>query len=86
MIRFDAASITLLPWRRHAQAVPAQIRRHRTPSDAVATAPAADDDVPPRGCGWYVSSHDLACGLELLEGDWVDADPGGRLAAALRFD
>ncbi len=45
----------------------------------------ATDDETPGGCGWYVSSLDLAQGLELTEVEWIDADLPPHLAAALRF-
>lgn len=47
-------------------------------------APADDEDLPPRGCGWFDSSHELRQGLAISEhaadevlaslplGDWLD--------------
>lgn len=63
--------------------------RHATPAPAgrataaLEAAAPPDDDVPPRGCGWFDSSHELRQGLRVDErtdaaalaqlsvGDWL---------------
>lgn len=39
------------------------------PSDEAA---AADADLPPRGCGWFDSSHELRAGLAVIEHEVID--------------
>lgn len=59
-------------------------RPHGLESLLVGAASEPDDDRP-RGCGWFDSSHDLRCGLQIREhasadavandlplGDWLD--------------
>ena len=38
-----------------------------------AAAAASDDDEPPCGCGWFDSSHELRCGLQVTEHASPDA-------------
>lgn len=81
MIRFDVAPL-VTPWRRRASAMPLARMPVKRPQPS---APAATDDDTPGGCGWYVSSLELAQGLELTEVESIDADLPPHLAAALRF-
>lgn len=81
MMRFDVAPL-VTPWRRRMPAMP--LARMPVKRPALRAAGATDDDTP-GGCGWYVSSLDLAQGLELTEVAWIDADLPPHLAAALRF-
>lgn len=81
MIRFDVAPL-VMPWRRPVPAAP--LARMPAKRPLLRAACAADDDTP-GGCGWYVSSLDLAEGLELTEVEWIDADLPPHLAAALHF-
>lgn len=48
-------------------------RRRPLPAAAPATAAVPDDDVPPRGCAWFDSSHDLRTGLSVDEAPPADA-------------
>lgn len=83
------------PWRRWFDAAPPARRCSadarldaalREVLDAHDDAPPAnpDDDVP-RGCAWYVSSHDLAHGVEVQERDATDADLWPLLSWQLRY-
>lgn len=85
MIRFDVAP--LVPtWRRRMPATPIARTPVRRPSRTAAGAsPDAAADDTPGGCGWHVSSLDLAPDLEPTEVEWIDADLPPHLAAALRF-
>jgi hypothetical protein len=82
MIRFDVAPIP--PRSRGLAPQPASSASEARPSPAPAPTPVDDDELP-RGCGWYVSSHDLERGLELSEFDLTDADLPPHLLVALRF-
>lgn len=82
MIRFDVAP-TLARSRRLAPQ-PAPSPSEARASSAPTSTPVDDDELP-RGCGWYVSSHDLERGLELSEFDLTDADLPPHLLVALRF-
>jgi hypothetical protein len=46
-----------------------------------ATPAAAEDEAPPRGCGWFESSHELGHGLMVTEHDSPD-----RVAQALPLE
>lgn len=65
--------MTLLPLLRQAprHASPARQRAGARPAPAAMTGPGdtagAADNAPPRGCGWYDSSHDLQAGLRVTE-------------------
>lgn len=69
-------NLRLLPWTRR----PDTLRAHRPsrprldPADepGLLPQPAPEDDVPPRGCAWFESSHELGCGLLVTEHDSPD--------------
>ncbi len=42
------------------------------PAPGPAPTPADASDGPPRGCGWFDSSHELQCGLLITEHDSPD--------------
>ncbi len=42
------------------------VRRHHAGTASSATAP-SEDDAPPKGCGWFDSSHELMRGLVVQE-------------------
>ena len=43
-----------------------RVRRHGAATDLPATLP-SEDDAPPKGCGWFDSSHELMRGLVMQE-------------------
>ena len=43
-----------------------RVHRHCVATDLSTTLP-CEDDVPPKGCGWFDSSHELMRGLVMQE-------------------
>jgi hypothetical protein len=50
------------------------------------SAPEADDGAPPRGCAWFDSSHELRCGLVVLELEVISCVITGECRSSLKVN